>query len=197
MMTGATPYNALPQLDGNADDELLNPSSVTNASSSSCGPRRRQTPAPAQTYPSTLSAFRIPQVDGDDARDFYYAPQMQHYQQQQQPYLQYRTHLQQSQQLQQARQHQVDHQPQTNVEEQNVHQQNLQRQSTSNENEELNSDLDDGEDVNDEGEQGIENTILCQYEKVSRVKDRWRCTFKDGVMILNGKEYLFARVSEN
>ncbi|KAH0186348.1 hypothetical protein KCU86_g12070, partial [Aureobasidium melanogenum] len=33
--------------------------------------------------------------------------------------------------------------------------------------------------------------VLCTYDKVQRVKNKWKCTLKDGIMSANGKEYLF------
>jgi hypothetical protein len=29
--------------------------------------------------------------------------------------------------------------------------------------------------------------------KVSRVRNKWKCTFKDGMIHINGKDYLFAK----
>ena len=59
---------------------------------------------------------------------------------------------------------------------------------------ELGSDLDD-EDELDEVDDPKANIILCQYDKVTRTKNRWRCTLKDGIMHLNGKDFLFHRAS--
>ena len=59
----------------------------------------------------------------------------------------------------------------------------------------INSDLDDsdeegqGEMDNDEDDEG--DSILCTYDKVQRVKNKWKCTLKDGVMSVNGKEWVF------
>ncbi|OQN96827.1 hypothetical protein B0A48_17387 [Cryoendolithus antarcticus] len=58
----------------------------------------------------------------------------------------------------------------------------------------INSDLDDPEDElnavdNDDDESG--DSILCTYDKVQRVKNKWKCTLKDGVLSTGGKEYLF------
>lgn len=58
----------------------------------------------------------------------------------------------------------------------------------------INSDLDDPEDDlnpigDDEDELG--DTILCTYDKVQRVKNKWKCTLKDGVLNTGGKEWLF------
>lgn len=63
----------------------------------------------------------------------------------------------------------------------------------------INSDLDDsdddaqgqmGEDDDDFGDQ-----ILCTYDKVQRVKNKWKCTLKDGVMSVNGKEWVFHKAT--
>ncbi|EGP92651.1 uncharacterized protein MYCGRDRAFT_29663, partial [Zymoseptoria tritici IPO323] len=59
----------------------------------------------------------------------------------------------------------------------------------------INSDLDDsdedaggpmGDDDDDLGD-----SILCTYDKVQRVKNKWKCTLKDGVMSVGGKEWVF------
>jgi hypothetical protein len=57
----------------------------------------------------------------------------------------------------------------------------------------INSDLDD-EDSEDENVE-TDHLILCQYEKVSRIKNKWKCVLKDGVVNINGKDYLFNKVS--
>ena len=59
----------------------------------------------------------------------------------------------------------------------------------------INSDLDDSDDDNrnemgdDDDEFG--DGILCTYDKVQRVKNKWKCTLKDGIMSANGKEWVF------
>lgn len=61
----------------------------------------------------------------------------------------------------------------------------------------INSDLDDPEedlnsDVdNDEEDQGV--LMLCLYDKVQRVKSKWKYILKDGVARINGKDYVFSR----
>ena len=58
--------------------------------------------------------------------------------------------------------------------------------------EEIGSDLDDPEDdVNDDihADSGGD-IILCLYDKVQRVKNKWKCTLKDGVVTVDGKEYV-------
>ena len=39
------------------------------------------------------------------------------------------------------------------------------------------------------------NVVVAQFEKVTRTKNRWKCTLKDGVMHLNGRDFLFTRAS--
>ncbi|KAI5300023.1 RNA polymerase II mediator complex subunit [Ascosphaera pollenicola] len=55
----------------------------------------------------------------------------------------------------------------------------------------INSDLDDPEDPVDgedaEGE-AVGQNMLCTYDKVQRVKNKWKCTLKDGVLSCGGKE---------
>lgn len=56
--------------------------------------------------------------------------------------------------------------------------------------EEIGSDLDDPEDDHDPNlEASMEgDVILCLYDKVQRVKNKWKCTLKDGVVTVEGKE---------
>ncbi|CAG7854576.1 SubName: Full=Related to TOA1-transcription factor TFIIA-L {ECO:0000313/EMBL:CCA70544.1} [Serendipita indica DSM 11827] len=63
--------------------------------------------------------------------------------------------------------------------------------------EDINSDLDDTDD--DEGPQeqpGSDpdaDVTYCTYDKVTRVKTRWKVVFRDGMVHANGKDYLFGR----
>lgn len=54
----------------------------------------------------------------------------------------------------------------------------------------INSDLDDSDDGLDNGiEANFDgDMILCVYDKVQRVKNKWKCTLKDGVVTVDGKE---------
>ena len=55
----------------------------------------------------------------------------------------------------------------------------------------INSDLDDPdeEDVEEVGEDSNQGQImLCTYDKVQRVKAKWKCILKDGVLTTGGKE---------
>ncbi|CAA7261803.1 unnamed protein product [Cyclocybe aegerita] len=61
----------------------------------------------------------------------------------------------------------------------------------------INSDLDDSDsDVgsdDEEGGAGESDIVFCTYDKVARVKNKWKCTLKDGMIHINGKDYLFAK----
>lgn len=61
----------------------------------------------------------------------------------------------------------------------------------------INSDLDDSEEgeAEEEDKDGVEHIILCQYDKVTRTKNRWRCMLKDGIVLVNGKDYLFNKAT--
>ena len=57
----------------------------------------------------------------------------------------------------------------------------------------INSDLDDPNDNVGEEEEDDESAgqiMLCTYDKVQRVKNKWKCTLKDGVLTTNGKEFV-------
>eukprot|EP01089_Gocevia_fonbrunei_P022931 TRINITY_DN9463_c0_g2_i1.p1 TRINITY_DN9463_c0_g2~~TRINITY_DN9463_c0_g2_i1.p1 ORF type:complete len:261 (+),score=75.27 TRINITY_DN9463_c0_g2_i1:28-810(+) len=58
------------------------------------------------------------------------------------------------------------------------------------EDDELGSDLDISEDEPD-----TENNVLCQFEKVKRIKNKRRCNLKAGVIHLNGRDYLFNKAN--
>ncbi|KAK0618030.1 transcription factor IIA, alpha/beta subunit [Bombardia bombarda] len=65
-------------------------------------------------------------------------------------------------------------------------------------NDAINSDLDDSEDPNDDDEDDDESMghmMLCMYDKVQRVKNKWKCTLKDGVLTVNGREYVFHKAT--
>lgn len=57
----------------------------------------------------------------------------------------------------------------------------------------INSDLDDPDDLageDNEGEDSVGQVMLCTYDKVQRVKNKWKCTLKDGILTTGGKEYV-------
>jgi hypothetical protein len=58
--------------------------------------------------------------------------------------------------------------------------------------------INSGDDVSDDDPQEVfetENVVICQYDKLSRVKTNWKFQLKDGIMNLNGKDYLFSRAT--
>lgn len=58
----------------------------------------------------------------------------------------------------------------------------------------INSDLDSDEDPTgelDDDDEDFGDSILCTYDKVQRVKNKWKCTLKDGVLSVGRKEHLF------
>lgn len=57
---------------------------------------------------------------------------------------------------------------------------------------ELNSD----DDITDEDAEDLdtENTILCQYERVMRRANRWRFVLKNGIIQINGQDYVFSKM---
>lgn len=60
----------------------------------------------------------------------------------------------------------------------------------------INSDLDDSdsEGERDDPVAGADSDIVfCTYDKVARVKNKWKCILKDGMIHVNGKDYLFAK----
>ncbi|KXN70055.1 transcription factor IIA, alpha/beta subunit [Conidiobolus coronatus NRRL 28638] len=61
----------------------------------------------------------------------------------------------------------------------------------------INSALDDsdGAENDDDGNEETEHIILCQYDKVSRTKNKWKCVLKDGIISVNGRDYLFNKAS--
>eukprot|EP00126_Sphaerothecum_destruens_P010979 Sdes_comp20836_c0_seq13m17494 len=56
--------------------------------------------------------------------------------------------------------------------------------------EDLGSELDEDEDEDDAD---VDHLILCQFDKVSRTKSRWKTNLKDGIMHINNRDYLFRK----
>ena len=56
----------------------------------------------------------------------------------------------------------------------------------------INSDLDDPDDNviagDDEDDEETGQIMVCTYDKVARVKNKWKCTLKDGILTTGGKE---------
>ncbi|KAL0576222.1 transcription factor IIA subunit alpha [Marasmius crinis-equi] len=61
----------------------------------------------------------------------------------------------------------------------------------------INSDLDDSDEGDDdEVEEGTvqdADIVFCTYDKVARVKNKWKCILKDGMIHVNNKDYLFSK----
>ncbi|KAL4871250.1 transcription factor IIA, alpha/beta subunit [Aspergillus spectabilis] len=58
----------------------------------------------------------------------------------------------------------------------------------------INSDLDDPDDLvaeDADDDDAVGQVMLCTYDKVQRVKNKWKCTLKDGILTTGGKEYVF------
>ncbi|KAF9024591.1 transcription factor IIA, alpha/beta subunit [Hymenopellis radicata] len=67
----------------------------------------------------------------------------------------------------------------------------------SQESEAINSDLDDSDTENEadaeDGAGADSDIVFCTYDKVARVKNKWKCILKDGMIHVNGKDYLFQK----
>jgi len=58
--------------------------------------------------------------------------------------------------------------------------------------------LNSGDDVSDNDPEELfdtENVVVCQYEKISRVRNKWRFYLKDGIMNIQGRDYVFLKAS--
>ncbi|XP_024276406.1 transcription initiation factor IIA subunit 1 isoform X3 [Oncorhynchus tshawytscha] len=56
--------------------------------------------------------------------------------------------------------------------------------------------LNSEDDVSDEEDQELfdtENVVVCQYDKIHRSKNKWKFHLKDGIMNLNGRDYVFSK----
>jgi len=60
----------------------------------------------------------------------------------------------------------------------------------------LNSD-DDVSDAEGSSEKlyDIENVVVCQFDKITRTRNKWKFHLKDGIMNLNGKDYVFQKAT--
>lgn len=71
------------------------------------------------------------------------------------------------------------------------------RKTAADDSDAINSDLDDSEDefnsVDDDDGEESGMLMLCLYDKVTRTKNKWKCVLKDGVVNVNGKDYLFGK----
>ncbi|XP_060067100.1 transcription initiation factor IIA subunit 1-like [Ylistrum balloti] len=58
--------------------------------------------------------------------------------------------------------------------------------------------LNSEDDVSDEDPIELfdtENVVVCQYDKINRNKNKWKFHLKDGIMNLNGKDYVFQKAT--
>lgn len=58
--------------------------------------------------------------------------------------------------------------------------------------------LGSGDDISDEDPSDLfdtENVVVCQYDKITRARNKWKFHLKDGIMNLNGKDYVFNRAT--
>jgi len=62
----------------------------------------------------------------------------------------------------------------------------------------LNSDDDLTEQGSPDSQSDLFDTdhvIVCQYDKITRIKNRWKFHLKDGIMNINGRDYLFSKAN--
>lgn len=67
-----------------------------------------------------------------------------------------------------------------------------------NDSDDINSDLDDelDTDKSDDEDNDLDGHImLCLYDKVQRIKNKWKCSLKEGVASINGKDYVFQKAN--
>lgn len=68
------------------------------------------------------------------------------------------------------------------------------------ENEEENDEepLNSEDDVTDEDPSVLfetDNVVVCQYDKITRSRNRWKFHLKDGIMNINGRDYVFQKAN--
>ena len=54
------------------------------------------------------------------------------------------------------------------------------------------------DDISDEDPADLfdtENVVVCQYDKITRSRNKWKFHLKDGIMNLNGRDYVFQRAT--
>lgn len=67
-----------------------------------------------------------------------------------------------------------------------------------NDSDDINSDLDDELDSEKSDEDDAEQEgriMLCLYDKVQRVKNKWKCNLKEGVANIDGRDFIFQRAT--
>lgn len=58
----------------------------------------------------------------------------------------------------------------------------------------LNSE-DDVEDQDPSDLFETDNVVVCQYDKITRTRNKWKFHFKDGIMTLQGRDYVFQKAN--
>uniref|UniRef100_A0A0V0G861 Putative transcription initiation factor iia subunit 1 isoform 2 n=1 Tax=Triatoma dimidiata TaxID=72491 RepID=A0A0V0G861_TRIDM len=56
--------------------------------------------------------------------------------------------------------------------------------------------LNSGDDVSEEDPSEMfetDNVVVCQYDKITRTRNKWKFYLKDGIMNLGGKDYIFQK----
>jgi len=58
--------------------------------------------------------------------------------------------------------------------------------------------LNSEDDVSDEDPSALfetDNVVVCQYDKITRSRNRWKFHLKDGIMNINGRDYVFQKAN--
>lgn len=56
--------------------------------------------------------------------------------------------------------------------------------------------MNSGDDVSDEDVSDLfdtDNVVVCQFDKITRSRNKWKFYLKDGIMNLSGKDFVFQR----
>ncbi|EAZ63530.1 transcription initiation factor TFIIA large subunit (TOA1) [Scheffersomyces stipitis CBS 6054] len=67
-----------------------------------------------------------------------------------------------------------------------------------NDSDDINSDLDDdleSEKSDDEDGDQVGQIMLCLYDKVQRIKNKWKSNLKEGIANIDGKDYVFHKAT--
>ncbi|SGZ56991.1 CIC11C00000005063 [Sungouiella intermedia] len=67
-----------------------------------------------------------------------------------------------------------------------------------NDSDDINSDLDDeldSEKSDDDDADQEGRIMLCLYDKVQRVKNKWKCSLKEGIANIEGRDFVFQRAT--
>ena len=51
------------------------------------------------------------------------------------------------------------------------------------------------EDDEEEEDKEVKDIILCVYDKVTRVRNKWKCQLGNGIMHVGDKDYLFHKAT--